>query len=179
MRLFVKIQCTIMREVFEKCDIDGSGEIETKEVAACLRELGYVPTEESVADAIAKVDKDGSGEINFDEFFVLMNHLRKTEGFTAKEVETFQGLFNKFDYDGSGEIETLELASLLRNLGYPTSVNMLQAMVSEVDVDGSGEIDFSELLKLLRKYRNKELVIAEEIFDKYADTNDYGERVIP
>merc|ERR1712193_196573 len=107
-----------------------------------------------------------------------MSHLRKTEGFTSAEVETFKTIFDKFDFDGSGEIETMELASLLRNLGYPTSVNMLQAMVAEVDVDGSGEIDFGELLKLLRKYRNNELTIAEEIFEKHADTNDYGERVM-
>merc|ERR1719498_1768290 len=100
MRLFVKLQTITMREVFEKCDVDGSGEIETKEVAACLRELVYFPTEESVADAIAKVDKDGTGEISFDEFFILMSHLRKTEGFTSAEVETFKTIFDKFDFDG-------------------------------------------------------------------------------
>jgi len=98
------------------------------------------------------------GEISFDEFFKLMQHLRQTEGFTKAEIDQFTGLFNKFDVDGSGEISTLELSQILRNLGYPTSVDVLQGLIAEVDVDGSGEIDIGELLKLLRKYRNREMM---------------------
>ena len=38
----------------------------------------------------------------------------------------------RFDVDGSGEISTLELAPVLRNLGYPTSLNLMQGLIAEV-----------------------------------------------
>ena len=47
-------------------------------------------------------------------------------------MRRFTNLFNKFDVDGSGEISTLELSQILRNLGYPTSVDVLQGLVTEV-----------------------------------------------
>merc|ERR1719465_1643 len=103
-----------------------------------------------------------------------MQHLRKTEGFTKDEIATFTNLFNKFDVDGSGEISTLELSQILRNLGYPTSVDVLQGLIAEVDVDGSGEIDIGELLKLLRKYRNREMMQSQHAFNQYAKDDEEG-----
>merc|ERR1712196_170509 len=148
--------------------------MDTKEVFQCVRQLGWYPTKESIEEAVAVVDKDGTGEISFDEFFKLMQHLRKTEGFTAEEIGTFTKLFQKFDVDDSGEISTLELSQILRNLGYPTSVDVLQGLIAEVDVDGSGEIDIGELLKLLRKYRNREMMRSQYAFEKKAKEDEDG-----
>merc|ERR1719387_3350035 len=92
-----------------------NGEMDTSEVFQCVKTLGWFPTKESIDEAVEMVDKDGTGDISFDEFFKLMQHLRKTEGFTKDEIATFTNLFNKFDVDGSGEISTLELSQILRN----------------------------------------------------------------
>jgi len=167
MRIYTEMQCEQFRAVFNKFDMDGSGEIDTTELFGCIKQLGWYPTKASIEEAVAHVDKDGTGEINFDEFFTLMQYLRKTEGFTKKEIHEFKQLFLKFDVDGSGEISTLELGPVLRNLGYPTSMNLQLGLVAEVDVDGSGEIDMGELLKLLRKYRNHELQKTEVLFNEH------------
>ena len=55
-----------------------------EEVFDAVKDLGWFPTEEAVAEAVTVVDKDGTGEIGFDEFVLLMQHLRKTEGFTLR-----------------------------------------------------------------------------------------------
>jgi Ca2+-binding EF-hand superfamily protein len=167
MRIYTEMQSEQFRAVFNKFDMDGSGEIDTQELFGCIKQLGWYPTRASIEEAVQHVDKDGTGEINFDEFFTLMQYLRKTEGFTKKEIQQFKTLFLRFDVDGSGEISTLELGPVLRNLGYPTSMNLQQGLISEVDVDGSGEIDMGELLKLLRKYRNHELQQTERLFREH------------
>jgi calmodulin len=167
MRVYVEIQTEQFRVVFMASDEDGSGQMDVKEVYDCVKELGWFPTEESIAEAVKKVDTDGAGEIDFDEFYSLMGHLRKTEGFTVEELENMTNIFNKFDIDGSGEISTLELSAAVRENGYPTSLDVLQNVVAEIDVDGSGEIDLGEMLKLFRKYRNREMMEAEKLFLHY------------
>ena len=59
--------------------------------APSRRGPGRYPTRSSIEEAVAHVDKDGTGEINFDEFFTLMQYLRKTEGFTKKEIQQSAG----------------------------------------------------------------------------------------
>merc|ERR1719487_2237052 len=97
-----------------------------------------------------------------------MKYLRKTEGFTKADRDYLHALFTKFDIDGSGEISTLELSGALRAIGYPTSLEILQNLILEVDVDGSGEIDVGEMIKLIRKYKNREMMESEKLFEKYA-----------
>ena len=67
-----------------------------------MKTLGWFPTKESIDEAVEMVDKDGTGDISFDEFFKLMQHLRKTEGFTKDEIATSVGLligiFRSFSY---------------------------------------------------------------------------------
>ena len=49
----------------------------------------------------------------------LQRQLHPVEGrqiFTMKQIEKFRNVFNKFDEDGSGSIDTEELASLLKVL---------------------------------------------------------------
>merc|ERR1719258_456525 len=114
MRIYTEMQCEQFRAVFNKFDMDGSGEIDTTELFGCIKQLGWYPTKASIEEAVAHVDKDGTGEINFDEFFTLMQYLRKTEGFTKKEIHEFKQLFLEVDVDGSGEIDMGELLKLLR-----------------------------------------------------------------
>ena len=55
-------------DVFQQCDTDGSGTIDTEEVAALCKKLGVRLTEEELEDAIDKMDKDGNGTVEYDEF---------------------------------------------------------------------------------------------------------------
>ena len=57
--------------------------------------------------------------------------------------------FDKYDKDGSGEIDEHELGSLIKTIGLRRSKAEIANMVASVDDDGSGEICWSEFCKLL------------------------------
>eukprot|EP00946_MAST-07B_sp_MAST-7B-sp1_P000242 g242.t1 len=57
--------------------------------------------------------------------------------------------FDRFDKDGSGEIDEKELGRLIKAIGLRRSKQQVTAMVMSVDDDGSGEISWEEFLNLL------------------------------
>merc|ERR1719281_9202 len=107
MREYTQLATKQMRGVFDTFDTDGSGQMDTVEVFECVAQMGFLSPKEAVLESIAHVDKDGTGEISFDEFFLLLSYLRKTEGFSNADREEFQRIFDSFDIDGSGEISTV------------------------------------------------------------------------
>ena len=50
----------------------------------------------------------------------------------------WRDVFNKFDQDGSGEVDAKELRKILADLGQRVTASDAEAMVKEADVDGSG-----------------------------------------
>ena len=68
--------------------------------------------------------------------------------------------FDKYDGDGSGEMEIAEVMTLLkkngrlpRNKAEQISIKIL---IDSLDADGSGTLDFSEYLQLMRVWINDE-----------------------
>jgi Ca2+-binding EF-hand superfamily protein len=175
-RMFRNELTSSYEKVFHASDFDRSGEIEINELYDCLKRLGFYCNAKAVQEAMDIVDRDKTGGMSFDEFILLMQHLRKSEGFTKAEIDEFESLHAKFDTDNDGEISTLELGFLLRYLGMPTNLDMLQKNLYEVDVDGSGSMDMGELLKLMRKFRNDEEYTTEATFSALAeaDCDDQG-----
>lgn len=47
-----------------------------------------------------------------------------------------QEAFRLYDKDGDGTISTVELATVMRNLGQFPSSDELQQMIDEIDIDG-------------------------------------------
>jgi hypothetical protein len=54
--------------VFAKYDKDGSGDIDARELALVLEDLGVEANEERLREAFALLDANGDGIISFDEF---------------------------------------------------------------------------------------------------------------
>ncbi len=63
--------------VFAEFDDDGSGSISTVELGNVFRKLGANPSEQDLQSLINEVDADGSGLIEFNEFLLLMDKLKK------------------------------------------------------------------------------------------------------
>merc|ERR1719326_16279 len=105
---------------------------------------------QQVKDLIAQVDKTGSGEVSYDEFEELMRRYKRSQrertrmyaGFSSQEVDAFRENFDKYDVDGSGAVSSMELLTVLEQMGLlprmKTQQAKLQAMISEVDSDNSG-----------------------------------------
>lgn len=79
------------REVFQLFDLDGKGEIGTRELSFALAQLGQHPTPEELDKMVAEFDDDGDGAINFEEFLVMMDTLgwNNTE-ISDKDVKRLQ-----------------------------------------------------------------------------------------
>merc|ERR1719248_215876 len=73
-------QLARFKEVFDRFDEDGSGNVSSQEVSKIMESLGYEVSTE-VLDAVMKeIDFDGSGEISYDEFCSLMAKMLGPDG---------------------------------------------------------------------------------------------------
>ena len=57
-----------LKAVFDRGDLDGSGYLETDEVASALASSGVIASEEAISELISEIDTDGDGRIDFEEF---------------------------------------------------------------------------------------------------------------
>lgn len=139
----------VVKSLFAKYDVDGSGRLQRKELMQLLRDDLGMDAKQSEAMAMV-VDKDGSGSVSFDEFFQWIRDRKGLETvndstkyhYTRKAVE----MFKKYDKDASGTIEVNELQQLLKDVEYKHS---LESALEVLDKDGNGKISFPEFLKWL------------------------------
>jgi len=152
---------------FEQFDADGSGGINQEELRNWLRHVGYTPLRQNVTEIFAEVDKDSNCELDITELFDFMMIYCQREGFRSQHVQDMRMTFERFDTDGVGEINTLQLADLFRELGYSCTLEQLHAHVSEVDVNGSNRLDFREFMRLMRLHREEELLEINTVFERF------------
>jgi len=95
---------------------------------------------------------------------------------TEEQIIDFKDAFKKFDQDGSGEISTEELGTVMRMLGHELKQYQLEDCIAFVDSDGSGSVDFEEFLELM-KMKTKESHEEAEIKEAFRilDRNNKGE----
>mgnify|MGYP002635739889 CR=1 FL=1 len=60
-------------------------------------------------------------------------------------------VFQVFDRDGDGTVNTQELGVVMKSLGMTPTEEELREMIDDVDEDGSGEIEFDEFKLLMKK----------------------------
>eukprot|EP00948_MAST-09A_sp_MAST-9A-sp1_P001218 g1218.t1 len=91
--------------------------------------------------------------------------------FTPQEIEELKTLFKQFDEDGSGSIDSGELAYIFEKLGEPKSQMQILDIIKDIDADGSGEIEFQEFLVFMAKYQKNDSKFAK-MLDKAAELGD-------
>lgn len=141
-----------------------------------MRSLGQNPSDTELEDMINEVDTDHTGSIDFEgrrllsqpfcvcarlliisEFLVMM-------AMKSKHIDPEQEIreiFNVFDRDGSGTINSSELRHVMKTIGENLTDEEIDDLIKEADVDGNGTID----CEFLRAYT---LYI-------FADTSDLDE----
>jgi len=161
---------------FDAIDLDNSGGISESELRLALRKLGYTPLKQNVREVIFEVVEawEEGRELDFNEFFAFMLIVRQREGFSKESVEEMRKVFNRFDEDDSGEVDSLELAELFRHLGHKVVLDEIHVFVSEVDANNSGQLDFREFLKLMRLYRENELKRYANVFNAHKERGIIG-----
>mmetsp|Transcript_86552 Transcript_86552/g.224807 ORF Transcript_86552/g.224807 Transcript_86552/m.224807 type:complete len:1025 (+) Transcript_86552:3-3077(+) len=147
-----------------------SGRLPQSEVLHALAELGLKPTK-----MLRLMPKSLPPEgMDFDSFVVvvdscreeLVDNQRKFAGFSEDRIENFHNMFQRFDKDSSGDIDTAELIRILQHFNWEPKTAAEQAvLVNKLDVararareagtkgvgaDGSSQIEFWTFVQLCR-----------------------------
>ncbi|EKG14522.1 Calcium-binding EF-hand [Macrophomina phaseolina MS6] len=134
-------------EAFKLFDKDGDGSITSKELGEVMRSLGQNPTEAELDDMINEVDTDHTGSIDFQEFLVMMSMKNKH----IDQEQEIREIFNVFDRDGSGTINSSELRHVMKAIGENLTDQEIDDLIKEADVDGNGTIDYDEFARFFKK----------------------------
>jgi len=177
-----EIEFDKFREEFKKQDADGSGELETAELMNVIRDCGYTLLPDVIKEVMDEADEDiaagegksdaaqaKDGSLDFDEFVNLMMLFRERDGFSKAETAELTAVFKRFDDDGSGEVEVLELSDIMRYIGHAISLDEVQRLLAEVDVNHSGSLDFKEFLRLMRMHREEQMADVRKLFNLRGD----------
>lgn len=96
-------------------------------------------------------------ECNFTEFLTLMRLVRESN--RESQTESLQGLFNRYDTDGSGDIQIKEIHRLFQDLGLSPKTREeqleIRAILDEVDEDGNGCFDINEFMQLVQRVHER------------------------
>lgn len=133
-----------LKEMFQALDKDGNGSISFEELQ---HGLGDRENGEQLLELLRAADTDGSGTINYSEFLAAT---MDAQTFTRESY--LKTAFSMFDKDGSGQIDSEELMTLLAGDDFRNmySQEQLDQAIAEVDNNGDGEIDFQEFLQMMR-----------------------------
>ncbi|KAI9011297.1 hypothetical protein BC832DRAFT_550293 [Gaertneriomyces semiglobifer] len=158
----VKQVLPVSRLVFDKYDVDKSGEIRTAEFRNMCHQLGYHLSDEELNLAVKKLDVNGDGRISYDEFINWwrqsdrFKHLQLSEAQQAR-LQQAVAYFDYFDTNKNGTINKSEFTSMFEDL---VKNGLVQANAShdqvwgELDTSSDGDVSFNEFTEwLVRKGR--------------------------
>lgn len=148
-----KVGEEITDRCFTTCDRDGNGHIDVVEFC-----IWY--TSESF-----------SKHMMLDEETRDMRSFAEKNGISLIDIDRYKGYFNKFDLDGSGEIDFEEFSQLIpilwkipKNAEVPAS--RLRIFWNMADLDGSGAVDFEEFVLFYKKYCESD-ALGDPVMDFY------------
>mmetsp|Transcript_42848 Transcript_42848/g.100076 ORF Transcript_42848/g.100076 Transcript_42848/m.100076 type:complete len:1061 (-) Transcript_42848:117-3299(-) len=145
-----------MRMVFNRFRNSTGNEILQDDLPHAMEFLGYVVTSEEELNQVAG-QVTSFKEMDFNEF------LEFVEKYSRAQFDLYQVVFDRFDCDGSGEIEISELRKLLLSIGIVVVRQMIEEALEVVDDDGNGQLNFEEFIYFLTVYQHTEGFTKEEV----------------
>ncbi|XP_076871308.1 calcium-binding protein 2 isoform X2 [Brachyhypopomus gauderio] len=139
-----------LAEAFKEFDYDQDGYLNYKDLAECMRTMGYMPTEMELLEIIQQIKMRLGGLMDFDDFCELMGPRMMVETAHMMGLKELKCSFKQFDTDGDGKItpgEMKEAADAL--LGEKLKKGELEGLLKDMDLNGDGTIDFDEFVMML------------------------------
>lgn len=151
-------------DLWFKYDVDRNGHLDASEMKDVLNEMGLQLSEEDFKLFFIEVDEDNSGQVTMEEFSKayygtniggaqVMATIRRA----ATEMQRNSGgdnlpivlnAWKKYDSNGSGNLDAMEMHRLLNDLGIAISEEEVHWMVDKLDRNGNGTVDFDEFASL-------------------------------
>lgn len=96
---------------------------------------------ESCRSLVSMVDEDQSGKMGYPEFKELWINIRR-----------WKGVFDRYDKDGSGDMNLYELRDSLKDLGFALSNRILTPVAMRFN-NKKGSINFDDFLQIVSRLR--------------------------
>jgi len=162
--------------IYRRCDRDGNGGVDTKELIGILGWLGYAVEQEQAMKFMSEVDIDGGGTMNEREFLMCMRKVRE------REMKRIYEIMCESDDDEDGKISGTELEKVLAGLGHQMpDRDAIQEAARDAGLHAmSMQLDLSGLWQFLTVYRQREgfntaeAMEIKEAFERY-DKDRVGE----
>ncbi|XP_006861122.1 PREDICTED: calcium-binding protein 4 [Chrysochloris asiatica] len=139
-----------LQVAFQEFDRDRDGYVGYRDLGACMRTLGYMPTEMELIEVSQHVKMRMGGRVDFEEFVDLMGPKLLDETAHMLGLPELRIAFREFDRDRDDRITVAELKQAVPALlGEPLAAAELDEMLREVDLNGDGTIDFDEFVMML------------------------------
>merc|ERR1719198_335578 len=136
-----------IKEAFDLFDVDGSGNIDIKELTIAMKALGCEPKPGEIEKMVGEVDDDGSGEIGFPEFLRMMTNKILNKDPKDDMVKAFR----LFDEDQTGFVTLKNMKRVAKETNQTLDEEELQEMLNDADRDGDGQLNEEEFLTMLKK----------------------------
>ncbi|XP_028262400.1 calcium-binding protein 4 [Parambassis ranga] len=139
-----------LQEAFKEFDYDADGFIHYKDIADCMRTMGYMPTEMELIEIIQQIKMKWGGHVDFDDFCELMGPRMLAETAHMVGLKELRCAFKQFDCDGDGKITLDELKEGMKTLlGEKLKKGELEEILGDIDLNKDGNIDFDEFVMML------------------------------
>ncbi|GAA6080268.1 calcium-binding protein 2 [Tachysurus ichikawai] len=139
-----------LAEAFKEFDYDQDGYLNYKDLAECMRTMGYMPTEMELLEIIQQIKMRLGGLMDFDDFCELMGPRMMVETAHMLGLKELKCSFKQFDTDGDGKITLDEMKEAVRTLlGEKLKKGELEEILKEMDLNGDGTVDFDEFVMML------------------------------
>ncbi|XP_071333982.1 calcium-binding protein 4-like isoform X2 [Trachinotus anak] len=139
-----------LQEAFKEFDYDQDGYLNYKDVAECMRTMGYMPTEMELLEIVQQIKMRMGGLMDFEDFIELMGPRMMGETADMLGLKELQSAFLQFDLDGDGKINQDEMKEAVKTmLGEKLKKGELEEILKELDINADGIIDFEEFVMML------------------------------
>merc|ERR1719231_2241278 len=136
-----------IKEAFDLFDVDGSGNIDLKELTVAMKALGCEPKPGELEKMMAEVDDDGGGEIGYDEFLKMMTN----KILNKDPKDDMLKAFKLFDDDETGKVSFKNIKRVAKETGQTLDEDELQEMFDDADKDQDGVLNEEEWLAMMKK----------------------------
>ncbi|CAK0825500.1 unnamed protein product, partial [Prorocentrum cordatum] len=147
-----------LADLFKKLDLDGSGEMDKREVTVLLGYLDYRLDADERDRIMQEVDTDGSGELSEFEFLLFMRKCR------AIEMRKLTDAFNKVDSEADGVICFGQLLRVFTQMGYEPDPDATWEAAEAVGIPSEkANLDTSHVWQVLTECRAREWFFSAEL----------------
>jgi len=148
---FTRIEADDLLAIFDRYDLDRSGQMSSHELASALGWFGQPTSIQQAKDIIYRFDKDANANLCRCEFLMVMRSRLEDEN------SDLRSLFAEFDTQSKGALSGEQLSMLFQRMGYTIPYEVVQESIAELGPASTlMGLVFEDVCKLLTTIRKRE-----------------------